>query len=96
MISKISNFKPDFIFSIDHVGLTPKLLKEIKIPCISWFIDNPFHLYLNQIGDLDKGYLRNCIIFSWDKTYLEPLKRFGFERVFYLPMAANPKIFRYI
>lgn len=96
VICKITDFKPDFILSVDHVGLTPLLLKTIKVPCISWFIDNPSHLYLDLVEDLEKKFLQYSLVLSLDRIYIEPLRRFGFENVEYLPMATNPRIFKFI
>lgn len=43
MHQEILDLRPDFVFTIDHNGLDPQLLSEIKIPFVSWFCDNPFY-----------------------------------------------------
>lgn len=85
---KISSFEPDFIFGLDRTGLNSKLLKEVEIPRASWFVDKPFYWITSE--SVSSG----CIVFVYDRVYVGQLKRFGFEEVFYLPLATNPKAFR--
>lgn len=94
LIEEIKNFKPDFIFTVDHIGVAPGVFNQLKIPYASWFIDEPERC-LDPFRYIDRHELtRLCTPFVWDRAYIEALKRFGFENVYYLPLAANPSIFR--
>lgn len=88
IIHRVKESHPDYLFTINHIGLIPELLKIIDIPIASWFIDDPFR-YLKR-EDLSK----DCIIFVCDRFYIKRLKEFGFKRVHYLPGATNPEIFK--
>lgn len=96
IISKIAELKVDFIFSIDFIGLSPRLLRGVDIPCSTWFIDDPFDLYLDPVKNLEKKFLTPCILFCHDRSYMAPLKKFGFRHIYYLPVAANTRVFRYL
>jgi spore maturation protein CgeB len=85
----------DFVFTINHIGFTLEFLlalKAVGLPYISWFIDNPFfrinrRLLLHSVSP-------NCILFTWDKTYIRKIGELGFKNTFYLPIGVNEKIFR--
>jgi spore maturation protein CgeB len=87
---EIRNFRPDFFFTIDHIGVIPSLFNKVKLPYLSWFIDNPFY-FLKR-----KDPSPYCFLFIWDKAYVQPIKEWGFKNVFYLPQASNPRIFKKI
>jgi spore maturation protein CgeB len=93
----IKEFKPDLIFTVNHLGISIsaiEALREAHIPLCSWFVDNPF---LRVRDELLKASLEiESIIFSWDRFYLGRLKQFGFRHVFFLPMATNPRVFNRI
>lgn len=97
--NEIDDFSPDFVFTLDHIGLmptgfVPQLLTILKIPYISWFINDP-SVYVVEDA-LIQSISPYCGIFVCDQTYIEGLKRIGFENVFYLPMASNSRIFKEI
>jgi len=88
-------FKPDFVLTINHLGfdregIVTDLLTTLKIPFASWYVDSPMLII--------KHYERNlspyCTIFLWDKDYIEDIKALGFDKVYYLPLATDPDIFR--
>lgn len=94
---EIDNFNPDFVFTIDHIGLMPngfipQLLNIMKIPYVSWFINNPFDYVVEEV--LVQTISPYCCLFVCDQSYIEGLKRIGFKNVFYLPMASNNRIFK--
>lgn len=83
--------KPDFLLSINLRGFDPegalhKALKQINLPIVVWFLDNPFYILRgasSSMGDLDR-------VFLWDSSYVEPFsKRYDVESHF-LPLGASP------
>jgi spore maturation protein CgeB len=65
-------------------------LRDLKIPYVSWFGDNPFHFIKPEyISPYYK-------VFVWDRTYIPKLKEFGLENSFYLPLCTNPDRFHKI
>lgn len=88
---EIEAFRPDFLFTINHIGLRREirdLLSRFRLPYVSWWVDNPIPL-------LSHGFQsHNCILFVWDRYYVPILKIGGFSRVYHLPLATNPRIFK--
>lgn len=91
---ELKDFRPDFVFSVDHVGLAPHLFSEMKIPYACWFVDNPFFWVTKE--RLLQSVSEYCSLFLWDRTYIEKLKDLGFEHIHFLPLATNPKVFKKI
>jgi len=95
IISNIIDFKPDFILTVNHLGfdregILTEFFNEIKIPYASWYVDSPIFImdvFNNQISD----YLT---VFLWDRDYIDDLKDYGINNVFYLPLATDEKIFK--
>jgi hypothetical protein len=90
---EILRFRPDFVYSVNHIGIITTLLTERRILHISWFIDDPFLWWLGKEG-MKRSISPYCTLFLCDRTHIDKLKRFGFENVYYLPFATSPKIFR--
>jgi len=64
----------------------------MRLPHISWFVDNPF-LWVKEetlLTSLSPYYL----LFVFDRYYIGQLKRIGFSHVHHLPLAADPGLFR--
>ena len=93
-------FCPDLVFTIDAAGLIPALIRDLGVPAVSWFFDDPLGflgsrreptespcLFLEDLGD-------QYHIFTWDRTYVAPLRDLGAAHVEHLPFAANPAVFR--
>jgi spore maturation protein CgeB len=69
--------------------------ERMDIPYVSLFYDNPF-LYFQQLGQSGVRQLRDSsryCIFCSDKIYVEELKKKGFPRTEYLPLAADAQMF---
>jgi len=88
-------FKPDFVLTINHLGfdregIVTDLLTTLKIPFASWYVDSPMLII--------KHYERNlspyCTLFLWDEDYISDMRALGFDKVHYLPLAADPHTFR--
>jgi spore maturation protein CgeB len=90
-----ASFKPDAIVTVNHLGVDHEgvlyaLAGELKLPLVSWFVDNPeFILPLYQRPDP-----QNTLILTWDADSLEAVRGYGFTNVFWLPLGADPERFR--
>ena len=82
--------KPDFIMGTNHIGFDPEgkiasVLNELNLPVLFWYLDD-FRFIIphgrNQA-------LPNIAVFSFEKTDLPDLRKFGFEHVFYMPAASS-------
>ena len=83
--SILTTIKPHFILSLDHAGINDEIIAQEKVPCFSWFVDNPFY-FVNESNKKPYSYF-----LVTDKSYIKELQHYGFNDVFYLPLAANPK-----
>jgi len=89
-----ASFKPDAIVTVNHLGVDHEgvlyaLAGELKLPLVSWFVDNPeFILPLYPAPDP-----QNTLILSWDADSLEAVRGYGFTNVFWLPLGADPERF---
>lgn len=96
----VTDFAPDLVFTIDVTGLVPEVLRPLGIPIISWFFDDPVGFFTPD-ADGDRAQAlsleslgSNYRIFTWDRTYVEPLLTLGAPHAAHLPFAANPRVFR--
>jgi spore maturation protein CgeB len=89
---EITKFKPDFVFTIDHIGIIPGLFSSLKLPYASWFVDHPFFWVTQE--HLSESVSPYSVIFLWDRACIPELREFGFKKVFFLPLATNPRIFK--
>ena len=90
----IQKEKPDFIFSInmkgfDGNGVLAETSLRFDIPVVIWFVDDPYPILLQQ----GKFINRNMIALCWEKAYIPHLKKCGFSKVAYLPLATDPSVF---
>lgn len=95
LLKAVIEFKPDFIFTINHLGVDREgvlvdLLEKLRIPLASWFVDNP-HLILYLYKRLVSPW---TAIFTWDSDNIDSLKAMGFENVSYLPLATDATRFK--
>ena len=90
LLAAVVEFKPDFIFTINHLGvdregILVELIERLRLPLASWFVDNP-HLILYLYNKLVSPW---TAIFTWDADNIDSLKELGFEHVRYLPLATD-------
>ncbi len=90
LLEAVLRFKPDFIFTINHLGVDKEgilsaLLERLRLPIASWFVDNPF-LVLGHYDNLVSDW---TAIFTWDADNVANLRAMGFSRVMYLPLGAD-------
>ncbi len=91
LLKAVLEFKPDFAFTINHLGVDREgvltdLLERLKLPLASWFVDNP-HLILYLYNKLRSPW---TAIFTWDTDNISSLREQGFEHVRYLPLGTDP------
>jgi len=97
LLTKITSFKPHFIFTVNHLGFDKEgklteLLTQLQIPVLCWYVDSPSYILENHERNLSPL----LYIFVWEKHYVEKLKNLGFRNVYYLPLATDPEVFRRI
>lgn len=81
---QLENDDYEFVFSFNYFPVVSKVCQSQTKKYISWVYDSP-HLTLYS-----KTVFFPCnYIFHFDSSTVEELKRYGVEKVFYLPMAAN-------
>lgn len=90
----IQKEKPDFILSInmkgfDGSGILSSLSVHFSIPVVVWFVDDPYPILLSQSHYINNQMVACC----WEKAYLPYLKKKGFTKVCYLPLATDPSLF---
>jgi spore maturation protein CgeB len=95
LIKKIYGFKPDFILTINHLGLDEggvltSFLESIEMPLASWYVDSPNLI----IRAFDRNISPYVSLFLWDRGYIKDMEAMGFESVTYLPLATDDKVFR--
>jgi len=95
MMKAIIDVKPDFLMTVNHIGLDEEgkisdFLQSIEMPVASWYVDSP-NLILKAFN---KNVSPNVALFMWDRSYIHDMKLMGFELVEYLPLATDEKVFR--
>lgn len=91
LLKAVLEFKPDFAFTINHLGVDREgvltdLLERLKLPIASWFVDNP-HLILSLYNRVVSPW---TAVFTWDTDNIPSLRELGFEHVHYLPLGTDP------
>jgi hypothetical protein len=95
LLDGIPGGSPALVLSINFRGLDPlggtyHLLREAGVPVAAWCVDNPFHL----LSGLRSPFWRQCPIMVSDSWFVDELRAQGASRVRYLPLAADPALFR--
>jgi spore maturation protein CgeB len=94
-LAGLLEFQPDFLFCINHIGFDKEgrlteLLRESEVPTAVWYVDNPDFI----IRAFPQNVSPWVYLFLWDRHYLDDLSAMGFIHLAYLPLAADPKLFR--
>jgi len=92
LYSILRDISPDMVVAIDNgiVRDIPEVFRELGVPVVAWFVDNPLYVMT------PKNIIDNLYIFSWDRAFIEPVRKLGAGFVEYLPLATNPAICRRI
>ena len=86
---------PRLALSINANGLEgtsslPYLLRALGVPLCIWFVDNPWHV----LSAVRIPWWKDAVLFVTDPSFLPSLKKMGARKVFYLPLAAAPHMWR--
>lgn len=95
LLKAVVDFRPDFALTVNHFGVDREgkltdLLLKLKLPLASWFVDNP-QLILYRYKDISPDL---TAIFTYDAGNLEVMREKGFQNIFYLPLATDPRRFK--
>ncbi|HOZ45270.1 MAG TPA: glycosyltransferase [Candidatus Hydrogenedentes bacterium] len=94
LLMALGEFQPDFVLSInmsamDVQGLFARLFEDIKVPYVTWFVDDPRTILVGR-NLYASAY---TVALTWEKAYIESLRALGFPEVRYLPLAVDPTLF---
>ncbi len=97
LTDKIASFKPDFTFTINHLGVDREgvlmtLFEKIEMPLLSWYVDSPNLI----IKHFRKNISDFTTLLVWDKDNIQDMKDIGFKNVFYLPLGVDINRFRHV
>jgi spore maturation protein CgeB len=82
-VKKVNSIKPDFILTINHIGLTQEIL-DLNIPVKSWFIDNPMICKMLEPTN-------NMKVFCFERETIPWLSLLGYNPE-YLPLGSSYNI----
>ena len=87
--------KPELLLSVNLRGLDAEgrifhLCRAMGIPVALWFVDNPWHV----LSGVRLPWWQDAHIYVTDAGFVEGLKAQGAERVFHLPLAVAPHMWR--
>ncbi len=90
-----ATFRPEAIVTVNHLGVDREgvlqaLARELKLPLVSWFVDNPEFI----LPVFPKPDAENTLILTWDADSLDAVRALGFSKVAWLPLGADPERFR--
>ena len=90
----LTEFKPDFVLSInlagmDTAGLFVGLLEDLSIPHVTWFVDDPRTILMEQSTFANAW----TVAITWERCYLPFLKTMPFLDVVHMPLAADVHLF---
>ncbi|MCA9773327.1 MAG: glycosyltransferase, partial [Myxococcales bacterium] len=91
----VLGYRPDMVFTINHKGFDKRgdlthMLEVFELPLVSWFVDSPTVVHQGREENVSPW----VSLFTWEKSYIEPLQALGFEETHYLPLATDPSLFR--
>jgi spore maturation protein CgeB len=86
--------KPDFLLTVNHrgfdrEGFITRMLEGYRIPFASWYVDSPQLI----IGHYKENNSSCLTLFLWDRDYCRMFRKLGFERVEYLPLGVDERLF---
>lgn len=87
VLSSVSGFKPHFILTNNTIGLDSSLFEDLELPIVLW------QTIESSNWPLPGPDTKNLYIFVPDHFGIKGLKAKGYKKVYYLPLATNPKVF---
>ena len=93
--SLLQKGNPAFLLSVNLRGLDAdgrifQLCRALGIPVALWFVDNPWHV----LSGVRLPWWRDAYIFATDAGFVESLRAEGAGRVYHLPLAVAPHMWR--
>jgi spore maturation protein CgeB len=90
LLETLVEFKPEFVFSVNHIGFDAEgklldLLDALNIPLCVWYVDSPGYI-LEKAASVVR---QSTFLFCWERAWIEPMRKLGFEHVSHLPLAGN-------
>jgi spore maturation protein CgeB len=94
LLTAVAEFQPDLAVTVNHLGLDQEgvladVLAGVQLPLASWFVDSPLFILREE-----RRPAKDCAVFVWDADYVQPVKDRGYQRVFFLPLAADERLFK--
>lgn len=91
----LAGSNPVLLLSVNLRGLDPEgrifyLCQALGVPVAVWFVDNPWHL----LSGLRLPWWQEAALFVTDESFIPGLRAAGARRVFYLPLAVAPQMWR--
>lgn len=90
LLAAVAEGRPDFVFAVNHIGFDREgrlldLLDSLRLPLAVWYVDSPEYVLDGALSAARAG----TVLFSWERAWIEPMRRLGFEHVEHLPLAAH-------
>ena len=91
----LAGSNPALLLSVNLRGLDPEgrvfyLCQALGVPVAVWLVDNPWHL----LSGLRLPWWQEAALFVTDESFIPGLRAAGARRVFYLPLAVAPQMWR--
>jgi len=93
----IINFQPDFLFSINDIGLDNNgilldVYKKMGLSLACWFVDKPSFLFVEPWLTMFRG--GTIKLFMIDRYYVKSCLELGISQVWHLPLGTNLRRFK--
>jgi spore maturation protein CgeB len=90
MVENILEFKPDFVFTINHYGPGSRrrfvtVTLQNRNALVSWYVDNPNLIIKNYSKNISPF----CVLLLWDSNTIRDMRDMGFEHAYYLPLGVD-------
>ncbi len=90
LLEAIRDQRPDVVFTVNHIGLDSEgrlldLLKSLRLPLVSWFVDSPVYI-LDGHRQVASDWTH---LFVWERHWMAPMRELGFASVDWLPLAGH-------
>lgn len=90
LLRALTQQKPDFILTVnlcgmDVDGLFARFFGDIKIPFVTWFVDDPRIIMM----DYDIYSSLYSVAITWERAYIQPLQDLGFPYVHQVPLGVD-------
>lgn len=90
LLESVASGRPDFVFAVNHIGFDRggrllDLLDSLRLPLAVWYVDSPDFILDGALAAVRAS----TALFSWERAWIEPMRRLGFGTVEHLPLAAH-------